>query len=250
MEREHLLAMVRAAAGMCGLVKFLADMRSPTELQTGRGLVDRPHAHADLVGLEGELQGLPRREHGSNDAMLRPAAATLLLPARCGCRLALSQLSHRLSLYIGLLAQSTLTLESKVPQFCGSACGAAPAGAAEKGSCGHRDVAASGGAGLPRGAGEGGAQAQVLSGRALLFRVPLRSTEATGEPPARSLVWVCCLCTAASAAAIRGPHRPAQGTFLLAFLRLQVCAGFAKRLNPTDDAAQLPTDSVPGGDFK
>ena len=30
----------------------------------------------------------------------------------------------------------------------------------------------------------------------------------------------------------------------------QVCAGFAKRLKPTDDAAQLPTDSVPGGDFK
>ncbi|EFN58135.1 hypothetical protein CHLNCDRAFT_141886 [Chlorella variabilis] len=29
-----------------------------------------------------------------------------------------------------------------------------------------------------------------------------------------------------------------------------VCAGFAKRLKPTDDAAQLPTDSVPGGDFK
>lgn len=31
---------------------------------------------------------------------------------------------------------------------------------------------------------------------------------------------------------------------------LQVCTGFAKRLKPTDDAAQLPTDSVPGGDFK
>jgi hypothetical protein len=30
----------------------------------------------------------------------------------------------------------------------------------------------------------------------------------------------------------------------------QVCTGFAKRLKPTDDAAQLPTDSVPGGDFK
>ncbi|KAL4444353.1 hypothetical protein ABPG75_012090 [Micractinium tetrahymenae] len=29
-----------------------------------------------------------------------------------------------------------------------------------------------------------------------------------------------------------------------------VCTGFAKRLKPTDDAAQLPTDSVPGGDFK
>lgn len=33
-------------------------------------------------------------------------------------------------------------------------------------------------------------------------------------------------------------------------LTLQVCTGFAKRLKPTDDAAQLPTDSVPGGDFK
>lgn len=31
---------------------------------------------------------------------------------------------------------------------------------------------------------------------------------------------------------------------------MQVCTGFAKRLKPTDDAAQLPTDSVPGGDFK
>lgn len=32
--------------------------------------------------------------------------------------------------------------------------------------------------------------------------------------------------------------------------RPPVCTGFAKRLKSTDDAAQLPTDSVPGGDFK
>ena len=29
-----------------------------------------------------------------------------------------------------------------------------------------------------------------------------------------------------------------------------MCTGFAKRLRPTDDASQLPTDSIPGGEFK
>lgn len=29
-----------------------------------------------------------------------------------------------------------------------------------------------------------------------------------------------------------------------------VCAGLGRRLKPTDDTTQLPTDSVPGGDFK
>lgn len=32
--------------------------------------------------------------------------------------------------------------------------------------------------------------------------------------------------------------------------RLQLCAGLTKRLKPTDEVVQLPTDSVPGGDFK
>ena len=69
------------------------------------------------------------------------------------------------------------------------------------GACQHCNVTAPGGACLPRRAGEGGAQAQVLSGRTLLFGGPLRSTKATGELPLPPTSWVCRSCAVASPAA-------------------------------------------------